>query len=94
MVIILSRKPRQRSPYKKWRQLSLKQRDYVINEAYEAYKTERNQLNRPLSKDEKYTLIKKIKLRCWIPLNALKPKMMDAFSHQENIIERDSKKQK
>ncbi|WP_047153746.1 hypothetical protein [Aneurinibacillus tyrosinisolvens] len=80
------------NPKKKWTDLSLKQREWALQTAATAYIQARYELGRALNKQEKYSLIKKIKLRMWIPPEAVKPIFMDEFNRQENLIERDLEK--
>lgn len=82
-------KPKQRNPKKKWMDLKPKQRERALAVAAERYRNERNRLGRALGKSEKENLIKTMKLDMWIPLEARKPKFMNEFSRQENLIQRD-----
>lgn len=83
-----SKKPKQYSLNKKWKDLSLKQRDYVIEEARSAYEKRRLSIGRPLTTQEKRKLAVKLKLRCWVPPKVRREKLFGVFDSQESRIQK------
>lgn len=86
-------KPQQNSQYKKWTQLSLKQRDYVIEEAERQYTNRRNDLRRPLNINEMKKLNNSMSLRCHIPPKNRWDKVLSAFYRAESRIVNAEKNQ-
>lgn len=79
----------QKNPNKKWHHLRLDQRERVLQDAANAYIEKRKVLKRPLNKLEKKSLINNLKLDVWVPKKEALQHLMNEFSHQENLIQRD-----